>query len=1485
VIDITLNMARNKARSNKADSHKKDLRNQFEREHTPIKLLVSTNNKFDINTAYSWTSARELKLQTSTDQFRDMFRQCIPENTLPMRPGVFGAYEIALPRLQPWYDDLSFKNQVHTSTLLKKQMKKYYYKVVFFFPNINKEEKSTEIPKLNQEHILRKLSVFYKSIFNMNAADVHSIDTAISQHPSILILAIFTNKTGEASKLAHPPVDLDDRIEVVGAMTYVLSQMDPSGVLKVPPCAMILWFATSRSQKAKNYKDNPTKNLNWSGSGFGLFLLILLTKRCAVQTLTTDDDEHPLPSLKIFAQCNPSAKDKVYKYYERWGFKCLNHDLENNGRDDIPLTLLNQLRDGTFINFEESQMYLFCLESSASTLEKKKQEQEQEIVFLESSTLEKKKQEQEQEIDLKYKVWAGFPPSLAAGKDLIILSHDDYVEIQTNLEYLNRIFPFSNRHRFLDLSEQFFGGYVDMDSRIAESKANGTKWMSHGHISAALALFMSDGRYKDHVAIIPPNHMASIKAAKALYNQMDFAEKDSEEYKELQKKYQNVIGMLMEKVITVQPNLFDKKMIVFIINRDEVHWEAVYVFNPSYIQSDVSTDPNALRCCFFRYCGKHNDGWTYIHGHHGIPWFLNLLYNYHHSKVEVASSPNAGVGTKTMVYLDNETPFGENYTGPLIGSKAFPSLKISTINFLPKQPDDYNCGMALIATTGIFLRDFFGDDVKIQRFKTTFSLITRTNAAEEMLIEDKTFVSEKSFFLPHIMFQPVEEQTLPNYLDELKRDLYRFFDRIAELDYFILPRRLDSKAVLLPEYEACRQQLRWPNKLLEVKTAPKTAPKQSPSDDFRRAEAAVSLTSLIGAMGGKENGNNDDINDLPGNNDDINDLPALIETEQQNDVSQEIEDNATHTSNEEEQQNVHKDVESTNQTLTSMKRKRNRERPMTRRLLQKKLQRSQSTDGSDSEESLTLKEIRKIRKLNKVPKQPPGEDETPKPKKKESILKRSKDDLLEKCMKMHLSQDGQVPCPADNEVLDRRSQRNLDSFIDNSFKKWEWHTKEEHLNWVRSQNKLIQEATKESTKQKIKLLIQHAVKERRQVIQYFTNQFKFYNTANIKGLAYNATLNKYYARVQAYYEPSEDSSDDEINEENGEYFKDIELPVEWVETQYKEDFITEVKQRAKDEQGYFTTPNNVEITYLHATITKVKYVRKHTKEVTDVVAMMKMAEEEKKKKKKVSKMVQDLSIQIHQKGQQRLETPKKTVVINAHWLGKTANSDRDKIPLEEKWVRDAFGDEFANALMASTKAFMEVPVGDYKKSHLVNHSILIVPGAPKIKFQQEEGMDVCVPNALASVLFDLGFYEQATQIYEFGLANMINGPVAGALDKVGQLAQKILPRWIQVSKSSINSPNAILKFDNLDQRTILLAVLAASDGHRSHAVAIHGGFVYDANEEIALPLCQEALDYCTSSATRKSRFLHFHRTLLFKYDGTKKSRITMMTRRFDKNTK
>lgn len=49
------------------------------------------------------------------------------------------------------------------------------------------------------------------------------------------------------------------------------------------------------------------------------------------------------------------------------------------------------------------------------------------------------------------------------------------------------------------------------------------------------------------------------------------------------------------------------------------------------------------------------------------------------------------------------------------------------------------------------------------------------------------------------------------------------------------------------------------------------------------------------------------------------------------------------------------------------------------------------------------------------------------------------------------------------------------------------------------------------------------------------------------------------------------------------------------------------------------------------------------------------------------------------------------------------------------------------------------------------------------------------------------------------------------------------------------------------ETTILWGVLNKSDGNASHAVAIHGGFMFYANEVVALPLCQDALDNCCST--------------------------------------
>ena len=80
-----------------------------------------------------------------------------------------------------------------------------------------------------------------------------------------------------------------------------------------------------------------------------------------------------------------------------------------------------------------------------------------------------------------------------------------------------------------------------------------------------------------------------------------------------------------------------------------------------------------------------------------------------------------------------------------------------------------------------------------------------------------------------------------------------------------------------------------------------------------------------------------------------------------------------------------------------------------------------------------------------------------------------------------------------------------------------------------------------------------------------------------------------------------------------------------------------------------------------------------------------------------------------------------------------------------------------------------------------------------------------------------------------------------------------------------------------NQRIVFVGVLFASDGNSSHAVTIHGGLIYDANEVVALPLCREALDYCTSTETHKSTFVEFHRGYLLRYMRKKAKHIRQMT--------
>ena len=183
-----------------------------------------------------------------------------------------------------------------------------------------------------------------------------------------------------------------------------------------------------------------------------------------------------------------------------------------------------------------------------------------------------------------------------------------------------------------------------------------------------------------------------------------------------------------------------------------------------------------------------------------------------------------------------------------------------------------------------------------------------------------------------------------------------------------------------------------------------------------------------------------------------------------------------------------------------------------------------------------------------------------------------------------------------------------------------------------------------------------------------------------------------------------------------------------------------------------------------------------------------------------------------------------------------------------------------------------MPVGDFKPSHLNEHSNLKRVGAPRVHFNQTDGKDLCISKSLASALFAIGFEEEAAAIDSFG-KEILKGAVVDALENVVKHARAVLPRWILIQRL----PKQFKWKEELDSRHLLLGVLSASDGSCCHAVTIHGGYVYDANEVIALPLCEEALNYCTSTALVKSEFVRFRRGYIFQYEGQRKEKLAKMT--------
>ena len=70
--------------------------------------------------------------------------------------------------------------------------------------------------------------------------------------------------------------------------------------------------------------------------------------------------------------------------------------------------------------------------------------------------------------------------------------------------------------------------------------------------------------------------------------------------------------------------------------------------------------------------------------------------------------------------------------------------------------------------------------------------------------------------------------------------------------------------------------------------------------------------------------------------------------------------------------------------------------------------------------------------------------------------------------------------------------------------------------------------------------------------------------------------------------------------------------------------------------------------------------------------------------------------------------------------------------------------------------------------------------------------------------------------------------------------------------------------------------MCASDGSCSHAVTFHGIIIFDANEKVVLHLCDEALDYCSSTEMVQSKFVAFKLGYRFFYEGKRPLQCSKM---------
>ena len=448
-------------------------------------------------------------------------------------------------------------------------------------------------------------------------------------------------------------------------------------------------------------------------------------------------------------------------------------------------------------------------------------------------------------------------------------------------------------------------------------------------------------------------------------------------------------------------------------------------------------------------------------------------------------------------------------------------------------------------------------------------------------------------------------------------------------------------------------------------------------------------------------------------------------------------------------------------------------------------------------------------------------------------------------------------------------------FVERSFVEWGWSDNETHLAEI-AQFSETYDAIEDPGRKKLYLsLIQAMRRERTKFRQQFEKEFMFTRKGYVKGIKFIPATQEFHARME--YPVMDHQAQQMVKKVTV-----IQVSERWMRSEFPPEVVKHVVDMAMEEDGFKTVPEGVSMQLLDKKIVRVRYQPSQRRLILDAEKIRKIGEEAlqlqraKIKEKKDKQLKQGLRSSSRKKDdkeqEEDLDLPKKEVVTQPRWVVKF--DDNTTMVVGEELVREHFGDAFVNELLSLRRGYVDIPVGDNKPSRLHLHPDLLIPHAPPVIYTQATGRDLCVPKALASVLYQLGFKNEASRVDLYGEQHL-NGGTVDALRKVFVFATKVLPSFVQGTNLPCDYDWRRLVKEDLT--SIVLGVISASDGSNSHAIAIHGGYVYDANETIAIPLSQKALDYCASTDTVESKFVKFRKGYMFAYAGQKPSKIARMT--------